>query len=75
MIPDYKLNARARWDRYNLTTVSTRLNNDTLEAFDEVCEAAGVSRYEAVRRFCVACTMRPETLTKLRFQRRPASRK
>ena len=69
MIPDYALDARARWDRYNMTTASTRLPNETIDAFDKVCEAAGVSRYEAIRHFCVACTMRPETLTGLRWRR------
>lgn len=74
VIPDYKLNARARWDRYHLTTVSTRLGVEQLEAFDAACEAAGVSRYEAVRRFCVAAGMRPETVTALKWRRRPSGK-
>ena len=63
--------APGRWDRAHIVTISTHLPAGRCAEFDAVCEAAGVSRYEALRRFCVACIMRPETLTGLRWQRKP----
>lgn len=67
--------APGRWDAANLVTLSTHLTAARCAEFDAVCKAAGVSRYEALRRFCVACIMRPETLTGLRWQRAPRRRK
>lgn len=70
-IPDIELNARARWDRWHLYTIGTKLNVEQTEAFDAACAAAGVTRYEALRRFCLACIKRPDTISKLRWQRAP----
>lgn len=36
-----------------MRTASTRLRTETAEAFDRVCYAHGLSRYEALRRFCL----------------------
>jgi len=71
MKADYELTASERWDRNHLYTMGTKLTADKAEAFDAICEAAGLTRYEAIRRFCVAVLMRPETLTGLRWRRAP----
>lgn len=67
--------SRGRWDRANMVVISTKLTAARAEEFDAACEAAGVSRYEALRRFCVASMMRPETITGLKWQRRPKNKK
>lgn len=63
--------ASGRWDKAHVVTISTHLIAGRAAEFDAVCEAAGVTRYEALRRFCVACIMRPETLDRLKWQRGP----
>lgn len=68
---DCELNARARWDRWHLYTIGTKLRVDQTEAFDAACAAAGITRYEALRRFCLACIKRPDTIEKLKWQRGP----
>lgn len=70
-IPNDGLTAKQRYDLWHLYTIATKLNVEKTEAFDAVCEAAGVTRYEALRRFCIACIMRPETLTGLKWRRAP----
>ena len=50
-------------------TAATKLRLAQLDAFDRVCERAGLTRYEAIRRFCMACILRPDTLTGLRWKR------
>lgn len=74
-IPDNDLNARARWDRWHLYTITTKLNVEQTEAFDAACASRGLTRYAAIRRFCLAVILRPETLDKLRWQRAPRKRK
>lgn len=75
MKPDYQLNARARWDRYHLYTAATKLDVEEMEKFDAVCASRGITRYAAIRRFCLAVILRPETLDKLRYQRAPRRKK
>lgn len=66
-----KIGARARWDKAHMVTLSTKLTARRCAEFDQACEAAGVTRYEALRRFAVASIMRPETITRLKWQRGP----
>ena len=73
--PDWALNARARWDRYHLYTAATKLDVEEMEKFDAVCASRGITRYAAIRRFCLAVILRPETLDKLRYQRAPRRKK
>lgn len=58
------IGAKARWDRLNTFTLATKLNVAQTEAFDAACEARGITRYEALRRFCCAVIAKPETLDK-----------
>ena len=54
-----------KWDRLHMRTVCTRLRTKQTEQFDAVCAAHGLTRYEALRRFCVAVLRDERTLTEL----------
>ena len=69
------IGARAKWDKANMVTLSTKLTAKRCAEFDKACEAAGLTRYEALRRFCVATIKRPETITGLKWQRGPRKNK
>lgn len=69
--PLEELRANARWDRLHLCSMGTKLTQGKAIEFADICEARGITVYEALRRFCVAVIMRPETLDKLRWQRGP----
>lgn len=66
--PDWALNARQRWDRKHMGTISTKLSRKQREQFDKICRDARITRYEAMRRFCMATIYHPETLTRLQWK-------
>lgn len=74
MKPLYELSASARWDRLHLFTVSAKLDVEETAAFDAACASRGLTRYAAIRRFCLAVIQRPEILDKLRYKRAPRKR-
>ena len=53
------------WDAVNLRTMGTRLATRDAQAFDAIAAARGLTRYEAIRRFCKAVVNDPETLDRL----------
>ena len=57
--------AKQRWDDDNLRTVCTRLKTSQAEAFGEVCAAHGMTRYEAIRRFCLTVMLNDGLLDQL----------
>lgn len=69
--PLSELKAAARWDRKHLCSMGTKLTVPRAVQFADICEARGITVYEALRRFCVAVIMRPETLDRLKWQRAP----
>ena len=70
-----ELGARDRWDRQHMTSLTTKLDERLTAAFDAACQARGISRYEALRRYCIAVAMRPETIDCLKWRRAPRRRK
>ena len=54
-----------RWDRSNLRTLSCKLPAKKAAEFDAIVKGYGLTRYEAIRRFCVAVTRDPSLLSRL----------
>ena len=53
------------WDAVNLRTMGTRVRTFQAEAFDGIVKAKGLTRYEAIRRFCVSVIADPSLLDRL----------
>lgn len=53
------------WDKEHMRTLSCKLPRKKAEDFDSIVHAYGLTRYEAIRRFCVAVTRDPSLLARL----------
>ena len=60
--------AQTRWDAANLRTVGTRLRTEQTELFDQIVYGYALTRYEAVRRFCLAVIKNPSLLASLDWE-------
>lgn len=53
------------WDAVNMRTMGTRVRTTQAEAFDGIVKVYGLTRYEALRRFCVAVIRDPSVIDRL----------
>ena len=54
--------SKIAWDRANLRTMGTRLRTEAAAQFDAAAASRNLTRYEAIRRFCVAVIRDPSIL-------------
>ena len=64
-VMDRPLTPQERWDAEHVRTLATKLPTEKADAFREICEGYALTRYEALRRFCVAVIRNPTMLTTL----------
>ena len=57
--------AQERWDAEHMRTLATKLPTEKADAFRETCEGYALTRYEALRRFCLTVVSNPAILTTL----------
>lgn len=60
--------AKTRWDAANMRSMGTRLRTSQAALFDDIVKGYGLTRYEAIRRFCVSVIRDPGTLTRLKWR-------
>lgn len=56
------------WDAVNMRSMGTRIKTEDAEAFDRIVLSIGLTRYEAIRRFCRSVLNDPETLDRLNWR-------
>ena len=58
-------NGTPAWDAHNMRTICTRIRTKQAEELDGILARHSITRYEAVRRFCVSVLRNEKTLTNL----------
>lgn len=62
---DRILKRTPEWDRVHMRTMCTRVRTAQAHDFDAIVQGYGLTRYEALRRFCVAVLRDPSLLSRL----------